>query len=522
MQTKTKLTLKQTQQGVSDEVLEFISQTDEFIITEGQIFGKTSMVHMDDFCIDEDQHGSVQSIGVAINGDVADFGSKVPDSGRYETGLDIVGPALQALLRLDLVPNQVIEMISCTNENKLLALLLGYNFLSSTMGTIDSMKSVLTQSALNALCEKFHIPDVVHPNFLIPLSQFLVDILEYFQINLSQLSVIAAAKVSHFEILCRVYGFVPTVEMDLFAFINHADPTKGNANVYGAGNDDVNEEGNDAVEADQTDQGDHVVDVGGIDIVADDEVQAIVDDKPQRVRKKRKAADGASASGLPPKKLREDYGTSGIGASNGVKSVSALQSLLEGSTLAVEVGVTATATVPFVTSSVTPTPEREGPADSIFETGLRTQHPAKRFVISSDSSHDSNANDADDEVTSIVRSSVPPPPVLTVVVATTIVAGAMSALVHESGTGPVPPSIFRDSASPSTAEANVVGPSQPAGEELCSMDYEQLFAEFNVGAARQTCLGAEVRMRLCHTPSVAETQDATIPFIAQDTRSYTL
>ncbi|GKA90949.1 hypothetical protein Tco_0812819, partial [Tanacetum coccineum] len=85
--------------------------------------------------------------------------------------------------------------------------------------------------------------------------------------------------------------------MDLFAFINHADPTKGNANVYGAGND--------------------------------------------------------------------------------VKSVFALQSLLEGSTLAVEVRVTATITMPFVTSSVTPTPEREGPADSIFETGLRTQHPAK-------------------------------------------------------------------------------------------------------------------------------------------------
>ncbi|GJY17007.1 hypothetical protein Tco_0387429 [Tanacetum coccineum] len=41
--------------------------------------------------------------------------------------------------------------------------LLGFNFLSSTMGTIDSMRSVLTQSALDALCEKFHIPDVVHP-----------------------------------------------------------------------------------------------------------------------------------------------------------------------------------------------------------------------------------------------------------------------------------------------------------------------------------------------------------------------
>ncbi|GKC45079.1 hypothetical protein Tco_1062801 [Tanacetum coccineum] len=106
------------------------------------------------------------------------------------------------------------------------------------MGTIDDMKSSLTQSALDALCEKFHIPRTVHTelpgrnqrirnsptskigvytrffdfsNYRIPLSQFFVDILEYFQINLSQLSVITAAKVSHFEILCRVHGFVPTV-----------------------------------------------------------------------------------------------------------------------------------------------------------------------------------------------------------------------------------------------------------------------------------------------------------------------
>nr|GFD04770.1 hypothetical protein [Tanacetum cinerariifolium] len=48
--------------------------------------------------------------------------------------------------------------------------------------------------------------------------------------------------------------------MDLFAFIHHADPTK-------------------------------------------------------RVRKKRKAADGASGSGFPPKKLKEDHGASGdVGA----------------------------------------------------------------------------------------------------------------------------------------------------------------------------------------------------------------
>ncbi|GKA36235.1 hypothetical protein Tco_0722726 [Tanacetum coccineum] len=406
--------------------------------------------------------------------------------------------------------------------------MLGFNFFSSTSGTIDSVKSILTQSALDVLCEKFYILDVVHLELPVHndrIHNSPTDILKYFQINLSQLSVIAAAKVSHFEILCRVHGFVPTVEMDLFAFINHADPTKvriGEREVAegeGASDDDVNEEDGDAAEVNQTEQGEHVVDVGGIDVVADDEVQVIVADKPQRVRKKRKATDGASGSGLPPKKLREDYGISGIGASTCGKSVAALQSLLEGSTLAVEVGVTAAAIVPFVTSSVTPTPEREGPADSISGTGLRTQHLAERFVISSDSSHELNENDADDEVTSIVRSSMPPPLVLTAVVSTTIIASATSTPIHKLGVRQVQPSIFRDFASPNMAEVDVAGPSQPVGTELSArsfyvsmfslthnseaipgkisipkffsqlrgMNYEQLLAEFNVGAAHQEC-----------------------------------
>nr|GEX02257.1 hypothetical protein [Tanacetum cinerariifolium] len=45
----------------------------------------------------------------------------------------------------------------------------------------------------------------------IPLSQFLVDVLDHFHIYLSQLSVFGAAKVSHFEILCHVHGFQPSV-----------------------------------------------------------------------------------------------------------------------------------------------------------------------------------------------------------------------------------------------------------------------------------------------------------------------
>ncbi|GKC16214.1 hypothetical protein Tco_1012996 [Tanacetum coccineum] len=467
------------------------------------------------------------------------------------------------------------------------------------MGTIDSVKSILTQSALDALCEKFYIPDIVHPE--LPgrndrIRNSPTDILEYFQINLSQLSVIAAAKVSHFKILYRVYGFVPTVdpyptpdefdadvcnflvenlasfwkfpkpflcfvsisryydldencyptiwddddeEMDLFAFIHHADPTK-----VRTGEKEVRDGEVSLLELtrgrivpltgvdEQENQNEVVQDEGvrGIDIVADDETQAIIAEKPKKVRKKRKAVDGASGSGLPPKKLREDHDTSrDVGASTIGKSLAALQGLLDSSTLAVEVGATTAATVPFVTSFVTLTPEREdgGHADSITGPNLRTQLAAGRFVVLSDSSHHSSTNAADDEVTSIVRSSMPPPPVLTAAVATTIIAGATSALVLGAGTEPVPHSIFRDSASTSETNQDVAGPSHPAETELSTdsffvsldvdletlhqtyipkwnvtndsaLDDPDLFVEFNVGAARQTCLSSEVRLRLKH------------------------
>nr|GEU40743.1 transposase (putative), gypsy type [Tanacetum cinerariifolium] len=53
-------------------------------------------------------------------------------------------------------------------------------------------------------------------NFRLPLSQFLFDILSYYQIHLSRLSVIGVAKVSHFEINY----------MDLFNLIHALNPTK--------------------------------------------------------------------------------------------------------------------------------------------------------------------------------------------------------------------------------------------------------------------------------------------------------
>ncbi|GJV44747.1 hypothetical protein Tco_1429283, partial [Tanacetum coccineum] len=521
---------------------------------------------------------------------------------------------LRALLGLDLVLNKVVEMISFTNESKSLALPRGqtprldsgvrvrkhvvrgepstrvsYYFAYNRSGRSGTLiGSTLTQTALDAFCQKYQILDIVHlelpapnqsihdspggkisvyawifefANFRIPLSQFLVDVLGHFRINLSQLSVIAAAKVSYFEILCRVHDYVPTVgllcrfyvnsknkswmsfskrsdtapvcytkpldslkhwndsfflvdasifplfvpwhtkktlvrdppptavyryyefdddiypvfltdddeEMDLFAFINHADPTKVRigkkkieegqtlllestrgrvvllvgVNEQGNQNDDVQDAGTHVVQdegvnivADE-EVGATVAEDGEVNIVADDEIQDVVADKPNKARKKRKAASGASSSSVPPKKIREYHGTSGgVGASTAGKSLVTLQGLLKQSTLAAQVGVTTTTTMPFVTSSVTSTPEREGGehTDSVSGPNLWTHHPAESFVISSDSSHHSSTNVADDEVTLIFRSSMPPPPIMTAAIATTAIAGVTSALVYGLGT----------------------------------------------------------------------------------------
>nr|GEW99269.1 transposase (putative), gypsy type [Tanacetum cinerariifolium] len=432
------------------------------------------------------------------------------------------------------------------------------------MGTIDSIKSVLTQSALYASCERFHIPDLVHPelpdhsdkilnspvgrigvysrffyfaNYRVPLSQFLVDILDYFQINLSQLSVIMAVKVvtAVFPLniplhrtkslrkdphptpvefntdMCNFLADNPALfwkllepflcfigtKMDLFAFIHHADPTEVNVEEREVMDEEVLllELTKDRIVS--LADSDHVVEVGGIDIIADDEIQAIVAEQP-KIKKRMRVADGAVGSGLPPKNSREDHGTSEeAGASVAVKTLAALQGLLDSSTLVAEVGVKAAATVPFVTSFVTPTPEREGGSarDSATETMMRTQGATERFVVLTDSSHHSGTNVADDEVTSIVRSSMPPPSMQTMVVTTTtVVVGTTSALVHDLGTDQVKPSIFRDFASPSMAEVDVVGPSQPVEVEHSSAN----FYVSHMGSSRQTCFNAEIRMQLEH------------------------
>nr|GEY09870.1 hypothetical protein [Tanacetum cinerariifolium] len=316
------------------------------------------------------------------------------------------------------------------------------------MDTIDDMKSTLNLSTLDALCKKFHIPDTVHPEF--PDHNNRIRNSPPGKISLS---VISAAKVSHFEILCRVHGFVPNVG-NFHRFYNNSknkgsmsfrkcsetalvriyekqveegqtpllESTRGRvvslAGVNDQGNQNevdqdvgahvMNEASGDAAVADQIEESDHVVQDKEANIVRiEDEVPATVAEKAKGSQKKRKV----------------------------VKE--------EGYILPIEVGVTMTTMLPFITSSVYLTPERggDGRTNSVTGPNLWTHNPTE-------------------------RSSMPPPPILTVVIATTAIVGATFALIYESGTRPVQHSIFRDSASHSTADADIAGPSRPAGAEV--------------------------------------------------------
>ncbi|GKC99693.1 hypothetical protein Tco_1169968 [Tanacetum coccineum] len=431
------------------------------------------------------------------------------------------------------------------------------------MGTIDSMKSILTQSALDVLCEKFHIPDTVHPELpgrndrihnsptikslsviavtkvdasIFPLVfpwhtnktlrkdphptpiEFNADLCEYLANNpapfrkfsepflcLSRYYDLDENCYSTFwtdddEGGCALFAFFDLLscdsiclfslyaKMDLFAFINHVDPTKvrieermGVVPDVGNQNKDAQDAKNNIIQGNAAEDQEIPIDTGVIRI--DDIVSATVAEKP-KVQKRRRKADSASGSNHPPKKLKEDHGTfDDVGASTGGKSLAAIQELFEQSTLNVEVGVTAVATVPFVTSSVTPTPERgdDRPTDFVSVGNLLTQRPSKRFVISSDSSHDSSTNATDDEVTSIVRSFVSSPPLMIATTATKVVVETSSVLVPRVGHEPVHHTLF----------ANPLLWVRPT-------KMLQLLVEFSVGATRQTCLNSEVRLRLKH------------------------
>ncbi|GJV30506.1 hypothetical protein Tco_1386954 [Tanacetum coccineum] len=201
----------------------------------------------------------------------------------------------------------------------------------------------------------------------------------------------------------------------------------------------------------------------------------------------------AGGSSHPTKKLKEDHETP--------------------SETSVAVRGEVIRTLPFVTSSVSSTPEHEdgNQTNSVAGTNIRTVCAPQRFVISSDSSHHSGANVVEDEVDSLIRSSAPLMTTATIVTATVNPAsfvkekfvepslfGAGSSLAGEAdhtmgGFSDLTGSDFivggiRTVNSPDTDLQKVFFAS------ICGMQHEQLFTEFNIGATRQMSLSAEVRM----------------------------
>nr|GEV88825.1 putative transposase (putative), gypsy type [Tanacetum cinerariifolium] len=158
--------------------------------------------------------------------------------------------------------------------------------------------------------------------------------------------------------------------------------------------------------------------------------------QPRHQRKIKTVVADASRHSHPSKKLREDYGALG-GAFAAGKSRSAVKSLFTGAVLNAKARGEPIPTLPFVTSSVFATPEREdkSPADFVTRLNLRTIGAPQRFVISSDSFYHSGANIAEAEVDSIVMSST-----LAFATVTTVTAAVDAATTADRV--PVEPSLF--------------------------------------------------------------------------------
>ncbi|GJW97110.1 hypothetical protein Tco_0178918 [Tanacetum coccineum] len=198
--------------------------------------------------------------------------------------------------------------------------------------------------------------------------------------------------------------------MDLFAFIRTADPTKVRIGERQRGEDEP--------KLLDTTVGRTVP----LNLVAparaESELDASVDklfdeEGSGNQEEQNYSAGGDQGAGIQfvseaVEKLRDDHGVPG-GPFVGGKSRPAIQHLLAGAVLNVEVRGEIIPTLPFVTSSVSTTPEHEegDHIDSIARDNLCTIGASQRFVISSDSSHHSGTHVAETEVDSFIRSSTP-------------------------------------------------------------------------------------------------------------------
>jgi hypothetical protein len=117
---------------------------------------------------------------------------------------------------------------------------------------LDEFRSLTDENDVRQFASDYFIPLDVHPeaadvdaciadfpdgkigvytrffdyaNYRIPISMFLSNLLNYYQLHISQLHCIGAAKISNFEINCRLLAINPTV--DLFRAFYHSTWANG-------------------------------------------------------------------------------------------------------------------------------------------------------------------------------------------------------------------------------------------------------------------------------------------------------
>ncbi|GKE87955.1 hypothetical protein Tco_1565430, partial [Tanacetum coccineum] len=228
-------------------------------------------------------------------------------------------------------------------------------------------------------------------------------------------------------------------------------------------------------------------DVQPVATTADTIYEEVVPLQPRRHRKRKTIIVDTGGPSHPLKKLREDYETPG-GPSVSGKSRSAVQRLLAGAVLNAEVRGEPILALPFVTSSVSATSERQGGdhIDSVTWLNLRTVSAPQRFIISSDSSHHSGANIAEAEVDSFSKPYVP---IITAATTVTLTSGP-AAVVQEKI---VKTSVFVANSSSAGGDPNAGIFSDLTGSDFLVSGIRTIIdPEFDL---QKVSLSAEVRMR---------------------------
>ncbi|GKB49620.1 hypothetical protein Tco_0900373, partial [Tanacetum coccineum] len=276
-------------------------------------------------------------------------------------------------------------------------------------------------------------------------------------------------------------------EIDIFAFIHTRDPTKVKI-----------------VEREQNKDASlllaSTIMLKVIMLKVNTVVEVVAPMQPRRQRKRKSMVVDASGVSHPPKKLREDHGAPS-GTSVGGKSRSAIKRLLARAVLNAKVRVTAIPMLPFVTTSVSSTLEREAEdwsSVSIMKTVTTitsTVDPAlvakdksvKPSLFSIDSSSASRANPHIGVFLDLTGSDFHVGGIGTVIYPDTdlqkvYVPQWSVTNVSRLNDGRVCREMV-DEFAPPKFFASVRG-----------MEHDQLFIEFNVEAARQMCLSVEVRI----------------------------